>query len=51
MRGAADLAEAGATVPELMTFLNDSSENMAIHYIREANKKILGANAVARLGQ
>jgi integrase len=51
MRGAADLAEAGATVPELMTFLNDSSENMAIHYIRQANKKILGANAIARLDQ
>ena len=44
-------AEAGATVNELMAVFGWSDAGMALKYTREADKKRLAAQAIARLEQ
>lgn len=50
-RGAADLAEAGATVPQIQAFLRDTSPAMASLYTAQADERKLGLGAVALLSR
>nr|WP_319516922.1 tyrosine-type recombinase/integrase [uncultured Cohaesibacter sp.] len=47
--GATNLAEAGGTEYEIMTFLGHSNPGEARKYVRAANRKLMADNAMARL--
>lgn len=47
--GATKLAEAGGTEFEIMTFLGHSTPGEARKYVKKANRKLMGNNAMAKL--
>lgn len=44
------LAEAGCSMPEIMSITGHESPNTCMRYIKSANKKKLSANAIAKIG-